>query len=132
MTNVNNSKKSKREQIIKNGRIIIIVMTVIVASITLRLWFLQIVKGEFYSQKSQDNRIRNRRIRALRGIITDRHGKILADNSLGFNLQIIPENIDKDNLEELAELIAEQIKELETETIIELYNNSSAYTRHRP
>ncbi|MCK5916068.1 MAG: penicillin-binding protein 2, partial [Deltaproteobacteria bacterium] len=42
------------------------------------------------------------------------------------------ENIDKDNLEELAELIAEQIKELEPETIIELYNKSSAYTRHRP
>jgi penicillin-binding protein 2 len=132
MSNVNNSKKNKREQIISNGRIIMIIMTVIVASITLRLWYLQIVKGEYYSQKSQDNRIRNRRIRALRGIITDRHGKILADNSLGFNLQIIPENIDKDNIKELAGLIAGLVGELEAGTIIELYNKSSAYTRHRP
>lgn len=132
MTNVNNSKKTKREQIVNNGRIIMIIMTVIIAGITLRLWYLQIVKGEYYSQKSQDNRIRNRRIRALRGIITDRHGKILADNSLGFNLQIIPENIDRDNIKELSGLIAELTEELEADTIVKLYSKSSAYTRHRP
>ncbi|HIE08118.1 MAG TPA: penicillin-binding protein 2, partial [Desulfarculaceae bacterium] len=132
MTNVNNSKKTKREQIVNNGRIIMIIMTVIIASITLRLWYLQIVKGEYYSQKSQDNRIRNRRIRALRGIITDRYGKILADNSLGFNLQIIPENIDRDKIKGLAGLIAELTEELEADAIVELYSKSSAYTRHRP
>ena len=107
-------------------------MTIIVAGITLKLWYLQIVKGEYYSQKSHDNRIRNRRIRALRGIITDRNGKILADNSLGFNLQIIPENIPKDGIKELAGIIATQVKELDSETIVELYSKCSAYTRHRP
>ncbi len=132
MANVNSSKKSKREQIISNARIIIVIMTVIVASITLRLWYLQIVKGEYYSRKSHDNRIRNRRIRALRGIITDRNGKILADNSLGFNLQIIPENIAKDKIEGLAAIIAAQVKDLEIATIVELYSKCSAYTRHRP
>ncbi len=132
MTNVNNSKKSKREQIVSNARIIIFIITVIVASITLRLWYLQIVKGEYYSRKSHDNRIRNRRIRALRGIITDRNGKILADNSLGFNLQIIPENITRDNIDELAGIIANQVKDLDSATIVELYSKCSAYTRHRP
>ncbi len=132
MTNVNNSKKTKREQIVNNGRIIIVIMAIFVACITLRLWYLQIVKGDYYSQKSHDNRIRNRRIRALRGIITDRNGKILADNSLGFNLQIIPENIDKNEINDLAELIAGQVSELEADAIVNLYNKSSAYTRHRP
>lgn len=132
MTNVNSSKKSKREQISSNARIIIVIMTIIVASITLRLWYLQIVKGEYYSQKSHDNRIRNRRIRALRGIITDRNGEILADNSLGFNLQIIPENIAKDNIEEVANVIAAQVEDLDRVTIVELYSKCSAYTRHRP
>ena len=132
MTNVNNSKKSKREQIVSNARIIIVIITVIVACITLRLWFLQIVKGEFYSRKSHDNRIRNRRIRALRGIITDRNGKILADNSLGFNLQIIPENIARDDIEVLANIIAAQVKELDSATIVALYSKCSSYTRHRP
>jgi len=132
MTNVSDNKKSKREQIIKNARIVMIVMTLIVVCITSRLWFLQIVNGEYYSQKSRDNRIRNRRVRALRGIITDRHGKILADNSLGFNLQIIPENIDKRDINKLAELIAAQIEDLDSEKVITLYSNCSVYTRHRP
>ena len=132
MTNVNNSKKSKREQILSNGRIIIVIMAVIVASITLRLWYLQIVKGEYYSQKSQDNRLRNRRTRALRGIVTDRNGMILADNSLGFNLQIIPENIDKNSIAKLATLIAKYIEDLDSEMIVKLYKKSSAYIRHRP
>ena len=130
MTNVNNSKKNKREQITTNGRVIIIIMAVIVASITMRLWYLQIVQGEYYNQKSKDNRIRIRRVRALRGIITDRNKEILADNSLGFNLQLVPENIDR--IEEVANLLAAQIDGLETDEIISLYQNTPASARHRP
>ncbi len=132
MTDVNNSKRTKREQITGNAHIFIVIMTIIVACITLRLWYLQIVEGEYYSRKSHDNRIRNRRIRALRGIITDRNGKILADNSLGFNLQIIPENIAKDEIEELAALIAAQVEGLNPATVVKLYSQCSTYTRHRP
>ncbi|MCD6430587.1 MAG: penicillin-binding protein 2 [Deltaproteobacteria bacterium] len=130
MANVDNSKKSKREQIAANGRVIMIVMGLIVAGITLRLWYLQIVQGEYYNQKSQDNRIRTRRIRALRGIITDRNGEILADNSLGFNLQLIPESIDQ--IEEVADLLTSQIDGLDTDTIVNLYQKTPSCARHQP
>ena len=130
MANVDNSKKSKREQLATNGRVIMIVMGLIVAGITLRLWYLQIIKGEHYNQRSQDNRIRTRRVRALRGIITDRNGEILADNSLGFNLQMVPENINR--IEEVADLLATQINGLEADIIVNLYQKTPTGSRHQP
>jgi penicillin-binding protein 2 len=130
MATIDSSKKSKRDQIAANGRVIMIVMALIVAGITMRLWYLQIAQGEYYNQKSKDNRIRVRRVRALRGIITDRKGEILADNSLAFNLQLIPENIDQ--IEEVADLLANQIEDLEADSIVRLYQKTSACARHRP
>ena len=130
MANVGNTKKNKHEQIITNGRIIILIMAIIFAGITLRLWYLQIVQGEHYSQKSKDNRIRTRRVRALRGIITDRNGEILADNSLAFNLQLVPENIDR--IDDVANLLAAQIDDLEANEIINLYQKTPTGVRHRP
>ncbi len=105
-------------------------MAIIFAGITLRLWYLQIVQGEHYSQKSKDNRIRTRRVRALRGIITDRNGEILADNSLAFNLQLVPENIDR--IDDVANLLAAQIDDLEANEIINLYQKTPTGVRHRP
>ncbi len=130
MANVDNSNKNKRKQIAANGHIIMIAMALIVSCLTLRLWYIQIVQGEYYNQKSQDNRIRIRRVRALRGIITDCNRKILADNSLAFNLQLIPENIDQ--IEDVAALLATQVNDLEAETIINLYKKTPYSTRHRP
>ena len=130
MANIDSNKKSKRDQIVANGRVIMIVMAIIVAGITMRLWYLQIAQGEHYNQKSKDNRIRTRRIRALRGIITDRTGKILADNSLAFNLQMVPENIDQ--IEEVADLLAAQINNLEAVTIVRLYQKTSSSAHHQP
>jgi len=130
--NVDNIKKSKLEQIVANGRIILIFIALMIGVISLRLWYLQIAKGEYYNQKSQDNRIRIRRIRALRGIITDRNGEILADNTLGFNLEMIPENIDKKQIEEIAELLSLQVEELDPQTVIEKYRKTPYGYRHRP
>ncbi len=107
-----------------------IAMALILACITLRLWYIQIVQGEHYNQKSQDNRIRTRRVRALRGIITDRNKEILADNSLGFNLQIIPENIGQ--IEDVAKLLAAQVDDLKAETVVNLYRKTPNRAHHQP
>ncbi|MBN2809973.1 MAG: penicillin-binding protein 2 [Deltaproteobacteria bacterium] len=130
MANVDNSRKNKKEQIAVNGRLIMIIMALIVTCITFRLWYIQIVKGDYYNKKSQDNRIRTRRIRALRGIITDRNGEILADNSLAFNLQLIPENIDE--IEHVARLLATQVDDLDAETVINIYNKTPYSLYHKP
>ncbi|HDS15026.1 MAG TPA: penicillin-binding protein 2 [Proteobacteria bacterium] len=130
MSKVDNLRKSKREQILANGRLIMLAMAVVVIALVMRLWYLQIVMGDHFKQRSQDNRIRVRRIRALRGMIYDRNGKLLADNSLAFNLQMVPENIDQ--IEEVATILAAQIDNLEPDVIITAYRETSPATRHRP
>lgn len=52
----------------------------------LRLFHLQIVKGQENRQLADGNRIQVKVIHAQRGVIYDRNGKILASNSPGFRL----------------------------------------------
>ncbi len=59
-----------------------------------RLWYLQIMKGEYFSELSQNNRIRLTRTPAPRGLIMDRNGIRLAENRPGFDLLVIPEDVD--------------------------------------
>ena len=59
----------------------------------LRLWFLQIIRGESYRNLSENNRIRLEDIAPTRGIIYDRYGRILVDNRPAFKLAIIPEDV---------------------------------------
>ncbi|MBT8763292.1 penicillin-binding protein 2 [Desulfohalobiaceae bacterium Ax17] len=64
----------------------------------LRLWYLQIYKGEFFAQKAKDNRLRKQSIYAPRGLIMDRKGKLLAINEPSYSLAIVREDcpeIDK-------------------------------------
>ena len=56
-----------------------------------RLWYLQVVKGDNLSQRSENNRIRIQEIKPLRGLIMDTRGNILVDNQSSFDISIIPE-----------------------------------------
>ncbi len=61
--------------------------------LVLRLWFLQIVKGSMYRTMSEQNRIRLQDISPLRGMIFDRKGNMLVDNSPYYDLYVIPEEV---------------------------------------
>lgn len=63
------------------------------AVLILRLWFLQILQGPAFREKSENNRIRLRDIAPFRGIIFDRNGEILADNRPAYDLYVIPEEV---------------------------------------
>jgi penicillin-binding protein 2 len=51
-------------------------------------WFVQGVQAEKYRGLSEANALREIEIPAKRGLIMDRHGKILADNQAAYDLQI--------------------------------------------
>ncbi len=72
--------------------------------ISLRLWYLQIVKGEKYSRLAKTNRLRYCSIYPLRGKITDRLGNILAEDKPAYDLGIIKEDCPniKDTLKKLS------------------------------
>ncbi len=69
----------------------------------LRLWYLQIIKGDEYKKIDERNRIRVIDIPAPRGIIYDRNNNALVRNVLSYDLSIVREDMPEDP-EKLAEL----------------------------
>jgi len=77
-----------RFRLIILGGVIILIFSLLAS----RLWYLQITHGEKYSEFSQGNRIRLVPEPALRGIIYDRNGIILAENRPAYQLHLIRED----------------------------------------
>ena len=67
----------------------IIVVALLV--IWLRIYFLQIIKGDYYRLFSEENSIRSETIPALRGMMMDRNGAVLVDNRPAFDIVLIPQ-----------------------------------------
>lgn len=122
--------KTKQDQISKNGKIIFLIIVVAGSLLLIRLWYLQVIKGEYFNQLSKNNHIRVRRIRALRGIIYDRNQKILADNHPGFNLSLIPENIS--NIEAISTELSKYLDGLDQKDIINRFNAIPEHLKYRP
>lgn len=74
-----------------------IVAGVVVASLLLvvagRLFYLQVLKYDYYAQLSQGNRVRTDPIPPSRGLILDRHGVVMADNMPSFQLELVREQV---------------------------------------
>ena len=58
-----------------------------------RLQFLQIARSDVYATLAEANRVNISQISAIRGRITDRNGKLLADNDRNFQIRMVPERV---------------------------------------
>ncbi len=74
----------------------------------IRLWYLQAVKGDYYYEQAENNRIRPVKLRPPRGIIYDRHGRPLVENVLTFDISLVPE--DANDLDKTIDEISSVIK----------------------
>src|SRR5579871_5242970 len=70
-----------------------VLAALLLGSVAARLFYLQVLKYDYYSTLSQGNRIRNEPIPPSRGLILDRHGVVLADNQPAFNLELVREQV---------------------------------------
>lgn len=70
-----------------------------------RFWYLQIVRGDEYWHASSTNIIRNIDLRAPRGQIVDRRGKILAENRPSFDVFVLPHIFRKYDTEQTLALL---------------------------
>ncbi|MFN8123956.1 MAG: penicillin-binding protein 2 [Thermoleophilia bacterium] len=62
--------------------------------LVVRLWFLQVIGGQAYAQRANDNILRTIVTEAPRGVITDRTGKVvLAQNSPSQNIVAYPKEL---------------------------------------
>lgn len=58
-----------------------------------RLWYLQILRGEYFKELSEHNRIRIQEIAAPRGILFDREGIPLVDSFPSFDVSLFREDV---------------------------------------
>ncbi|MGI8996751.1 MAG: hypothetical protein ACR2GW_08795 [Pyrinomonadaceae bacterium] len=72
-----------------------------------RLYYLQIVKGEFYAERAANQRLRTLPNPAPRGAILDRHGRVLADSRPIYNVILSREDSKGGDLSELITPLAE-------------------------
>jgi penicillin-binding protein 2 len=68
-----------------------IVILLLVAALGARLYYLQVVRHQHFSDLSQGNRIRIEPLPPSRGLILDRHGEPLALNRPAYQLELIRE-----------------------------------------
>lgn len=67
------------------------ILIVMASILFLRLWYLQILKGEEFKQSAEENRLKKIKIEAPRGMVFDRDRRILLDNHPTFNVTITPQ-----------------------------------------
>lgn len=77
------------------SRIVAIFIFILLLTIGLvgRLVYLQVAGHEHYSTMAKSNRIKVVPLPPTRGIIYDRHGRILAENIPSYSLELIPEQV---------------------------------------
>jgi len=68
-----------------------VVIILLVAALGARLYYLQVVRHQHFSDLSQGNRIRIEPLPPSRGLILDRHGEPLALNRPAYQLELIRE-----------------------------------------
>lgn len=91
--------KNESEHFFRRAKRGVFVFTLIVvagfATVTLRLWHLQVIQHDHLSDRAENNRVREVTLDGLRGKILDRSGVPLVDNRPSFELSLIPEDVPK-------------------------------------
>jgi penicillin-binding protein 2 len=71
-----------------------VVVLVLLATLLIRLYVLQVVDYEHFATLSDSNRVRIRALPPARGLIFDRNGVVIAKNLPAYRLEIIREQVD--------------------------------------
>ena len=87
-------------------RVIQILAILMITALGVRLYFLQIVRGSYYAERAENQRIRLLPIPAPRGVIFDRNNKLLVDSRPIYNVILSREDIKGQDFLQLAKLYA--------------------------
>ena len=74
--------------------ILLVAVSLALSLIMIRLLYLQIVKGEEFRQKSENNSVRLRKIRPPRGLIMDANRQVWVENQPSFDIFFAPSRIN--------------------------------------
>jgi penicillin-binding protein 2 len=90
-------------------KMLFIIISVALSLLVMRMWYLQVIEGDELRQRSENNSVRLRKIKPMRGLIMDKDRRVLVDNQPSFDIVFIP-NRTKD-----IRTVIDKIKELYTE-----------------
>jgi len=72
------------------------------ALIFFRLWYLQVLSGDKYEAEAKENQVRRIVVRAPRGEVVDRQGRVLVDNRVGLAIKVSPKGLPRGEAERTA------------------------------
>ena len=114
-------KDHEAEKKLFNHRLVVagVFIVVLFAALILQLVNLQIYQHEYFTARSDGNRLHSQYVPPTRGLIFDRNGKLLAENQPIFNLTAVPEQVE--NFDETLEILSRLIRL--TDDDIEQFNS---------
>ncbi|MBI2187532.1 MAG: penicillin-binding protein 2 [Acidobacteria bacterium] len=112
-------------------RLMVLQVSVIVAfaALAISFWFLQIVQHARYQEMAENNHQRTLALRAPRGVLFDRHGKVLVENRHSFNVSIVREHTT--DLDRTIRLLA-HVAGLEVEDVRQIVERHRGEPTYRP
>lgn len=87
-------------------RIIYLIALALLTGLGVRLYYLQVVKGQYYADRAENQRIRKLTIPAPRGAIFDRNNRLIVSSRMIYNVILSREDIKGKDLSTLVEPLA--------------------------
>jgi penicillin-binding protein 2 len=80
--------REHRDDLVSRVRVLTAVATGLLVAIASGFWFVQLVQGDYYRGLAENNRLRKLPLKAPRGLIYDRKGRLLVENVPSYNLML--------------------------------------------
>ena len=80
--------REHRDDLVRRVRVLTVIVASLLVAIATGFWFTQLVQGDYYRELAENNRLRKLPIKAPRGLIFDRKGRLLVENVPSYNLMI--------------------------------------------
>ncbi|MBI4886734.1 MAG: penicillin-binding protein 2 [Acidobacteria bacterium] len=112
-------------------RLMVLQVSVVVtfAALAIGFWFLQIVQHTQFEEMAENNHQRTLALRAPRGVLFDRDGKVLVENRLSFTVSIVREHTK--DLDRTIRLLA-AVAGLDISTVRQIVDRHRGEPAYRP
>src|SRR6185295_7584933 len=80
--------REHRDDLVSRVRVLTVVAGCLLVAIASGFWFVQLVQGDYYRELAENNRLRKLPLKAPRGLIYDRKGRLLVENIPSYNLML--------------------------------------------
>lgn len=94
MDSLKNLVREKHMYMARIG-VAVLVCLAMTSILVFRMVELQIVQRDYYATRAEENRMRLSAVPPVRGLVTDRNGVLLAQNTPAFVLEVVPEQVGK-------------------------------------